>query len=140
MRLIVQPTLEAVLEVNKIVCEEGGNPHQCLSTGKIESAISSAFYPGSYPFAHGGLAKVAGALCFYLVKAHAFLDGNKRTGALVAITFLNMHGLDLAYPLDEDKNINGLAEIIDGCAASTLSQEELKSWFDNHKVFIEEEN
>lgn len=74
MRLIVQPTLAAVIETNKLVCEAGGNPHQCLNAGKIESAIASAFYPGSYPFAHGGLAKVAGALCFYIVKAHAFLD------------------------------------------------------------------
>ncbi len=94
MRLVVHPTLESVIEVNQIVCSEGGNPHKCLNTGKIESAISSAFYPGSYPFSHGGLVKVAGALCFYLVKAHAFLDGNKRTGALVAITFLNIHGMD----------------------------------------------
>lgn len=137
MRLIVQPTLEAVIEVNRLVCGEGGNPHQCLSSGKIESAIASAFYPGSYPFAHGGLVKVAGALCFYIVKAHAFLDGNKRTGALTAITFLNMHGLDLEYPLEPESEKNGLAEIIDACAASKISQDELKEWFDLHKVYID---
>lgn len=138
MRLIVQPTLESIIEVNQIVCSEGGNPHQCLNTGKIESAISSAFYPGSYPFSHGGLAKVAGALCFYLVKAHAFLDGNKRTGALVAITFLNMHGIDLEYPLDAEKDVNGLAEIIEGCSASSVTQDELKEWFELHKVYLDE--
>ena len=138
MRLIVQPTLEAVIETNKIVCEAGGNPHQCLNAGKIESTIASAFYPGTYPFAHGGLAKVAGAMCFYIVKAHAFLDGNKRTGSLTAITFLNIHGLDLEYPVDTEKNTNALAEIIDGCAASTVSQDELKEWFDRHKVYLED--
>jgi death on curing protein len=138
VRLIVQPTLEAIIEVNQLVCSEGGNPHQCLNTGKVESAISSAFYPGSYPFSHGGLAKVAGALCFYLVKAHAFLDGNKRTGALVAITFLNMHGMDLEYPLDIEKGINGLAEIVEACAASTVSQDQLKDWFETHKVYLDE--
>lgn len=138
MRLIVQPTLEAVIEANKIVYEAGGNPHQCLDTGKIESAIASAFYPGSYPFAHGGLAKVAGALCFYLVKAHAFLDGNKRTGALTAITFLNMHGLDLEYPVNIKKDINGLAEIIEAYAASKLSQNQLQDWFESHKVYLDE--
>jgi death-on-curing protein len=138
MRLVVQPTLEAVIEANKIVCEAGGNPHQCLSTDKIESAIASAFYPGSYPFAHGGFAKVAGALCFYLVKAHAFIDGNKRTGALTAITFLNMHGLDLEYPMDIEQDINGLAEVIDGCAGSTVNKDELKEWFKRHKVYLED--
>jgi death-on-curing protein len=109
-----------------------------LDSGEIESAISSAFHPGSYPFSHGGLAKVAGALCFYLVKSHAFLDGNKRTGALVAITFLNMHGMDLEYPLDIDKDINGLAEIIESCAASRINQNQLKDWFEIHKVYLDE--
>ena len=138
MRLVVRPTLESVIEVNQIVCFEGDNPCQCLDTDKIESAISSAFYPGLYPFSHGGLAKVAGALCFYLVKAHAFLDGDKRTGALVAITFLNMHGMDLEYPLDIEKDINGPAEIIEACAASTITQDQLKEWFERHKVYLNE--
>jgi death on curing protein len=100
VKLIFLPTSEAVLAVNKYICEQGGNPAHCFDVVKIESAISTAFYPGTYPFAHGGLAKVAGALCFYLVKSHAFMDGNKRTGALVAITFLNQHGLDAMYPLN----------------------------------------
>lgn len=105
---------------------------------KVESAISTAFYPGDYPFAHGGLARVAGALCFYLVKSHAFTDGNKRTGTLVAITFLNQHGLDLQYPLDESTDINALAEVIESCAAGTVSKEQLMDWFEAHKIYLED--
>jgi death-on-curing protein len=138
MRLIIQPSVESVIEVNQLVCFEGGNPHQCLDQGRIESAISSAFFPGSYPFSHGGLAKVAAAFCFYLIKSHAFLDGNKRTGALVAITFLNMHGMDLEYPLDIEKGINGLAEVIEACAASSVTQDQLIDWFETHKVYLDE--
>lgn len=85
MRRIVHPTLEAVIEVNKIVCSEGGNPHQCLNSGNIESALSSAFYPGSYPFSHGGL-----------------------------------------------------VEVIEACAASTITEDQLKDWFEMHKVYINE--
>ncbi len=124
--------------MNKYVCEQGGNPHHCYDVGKVESAISTAFYPGTYPFAHGGIAKVAAALCFYLVKSHAFMDGNKRTGALVAITFLNQHGLDLQYPLDEKKNVNALADVIENCAASKVSKDQLIEWFENHKVSVAE--
>jgi death-on-curing protein len=138
VRLIVQPTLESIVEVNQLVCSEGGNPYQCLDEGKIESAISSAFYPGSYPFSQGGIAKVSAALCFYRIKSHAFLDGNKRTGALVAITFLNMHDMDLKYPLDIEKGINVLAEIIEACAASCITQDQLKDWFETHKVYLDE--
>ncbi len=138
MRIILQPTLESTIEINRLVCAEGGNPHQCLDAGKVESAIATAFYPGSYPFAHGGLARVAGALCFYLVKAHAFIDGNKRTGALTAITFLNIHGLDIDYPIDTKNEINGLASIIDQCASSNINQDQLKDWFDLHKIYLDD--
>jgi len=131
------PTAEAVISVNKLVCEESGNSHHCYDAGKIDSAITTAFYPGVYPFALGGLVKVAGALCFYLVKAHAFMDGNKRTGALTAIAFLNQHGLDLQYPLDEEKDVNALAVIIEKCAASQIDRDALIAWFENHKVAID---
>lgn len=132
------PTAEAVIAVNKYVCEQGADPHHCTDIGKIESAISTAFYPGSYPFAHGGLSRVAGALCFYLVKNHAFTDGNKKTGALVAITFLNQHGMDLSYPLNESEDINGLAEVIESCAAGKVTKDQLMDWFENHKTYLEE--
>lgn len=100
MRLILVPTLDSIIEINQFLCSEGGNPDQCLDSGKIESSISSAFHPGLYPFSHGGFEKFTGAISFYLVKSDVFFDGNKITGALVAITFLNMHGMDLEYPLD----------------------------------------
>lgn len=57
---------------------------------------------------------------------------------MTAITFLNMHGLDLEYPVDTEKNFNAFAEIIDGCAASTVDQEELKEWFERHKTYLED--
>ncbi len=126
-----------VVGVNKLICEEEGNPHHCYGPGKIESALHSAFYPGTYPFIAGGLAKVAGTLCFYLIKTHAFMDGNKRTAAIMAITFLNQHGQDLSYPLDEEKDTNSLAQIIDDCAAGNVTKEQLADWFELHKSKIE---
>jgi len=75
VKVIFIPTTEAVVAINKFVCEQGNNPHLCHNPGRIESAINTAFYPGTYPFALGGLAKVSAALCFYLVKAHAFWMG-----------------------------------------------------------------
>ena len=139
MRTIFVPTAEAIVAMNKYICEQGGNPHHCNSIGKVESAIHSAFYPGSYPFAHGGIPRIAGALCFYLLKSHAFTDGNKRTGALAAITFLNQHGLDLQYPIDIENDVDGLAEIVDACAASRIDRDQLMEWFDLHKAYVDEE-
>ena len=46
--------------------------------------------------------------------------------------------MDLEYPLDISRNINGLAEIIESCAASRINQNELKDWFEIHKVYLDE--
>lgn len=80
-------TATQVVRLNEIICLEAGNTPQCYGVGKVESALHSAFYPGSVPFVHGGIAKVAGALAYYLVKAHAFFDGNKRTHSLALRLF-----------------------------------------------------
>lgn len=133
MKKLVIPTAEQVILVNKMICEKSGNPHVCQDSGKIESALHTAFYPGTYPFAAGGIAKTAGALCFYLVQSHAFMDGNKRTGTLVAIVFMEQNGWTLEYPVDKKKNTNALAETIEKCAASQLKKEALMDWFEMHK-------
>ena len=130
------PSADIVIEANKYICEQQGNPFKVLDIGKIESALHTAFYPGSYPFVSGGIAKIAGALCFYLVKAHAFLDGNKRVGTLVAITFMNENGFDLEYPLRENNGKSALGNIIEKCAAGKIQKDELISWFDLHKTKI----
>jgi death on curing protein len=102
MRLKI-PTVKNIVEANAHVCRENNQKSTLLDQGKIESALSSAFYPGSEPFQNGGVAKIAAAMCFYLTKAHAFLDGNKRTASLSAIVFMNSNGWDLVYP-DNDEN------------------------------------
>ena len=122
-----------IITFNKYICEQQKNPFAILDQGKIESALHTAFYPGSYPFIAGGIAKVAGALCFYLLKAHAFLDGNKRTASLAAVVFMTASGYKLIYPQKEENGWSALANIVDGCAANRVNKDELIEWFDRHK-------
>lgn len=123
MKIII-PTVNQVIALNKYLCEEQGNPFRILDKGKVASALHTAFYPGSYPFSAGGVARIAGALCFYLVKAHAFMDGNKRTGALTAINFMNLNDWDLNYPNQAENGHTALANIIEKCAASEVRKDE----------------
>src|SRR5580700_4493608 len=114
-----------VVEINKRICLHFKHIHHCFEVGKVESALHTAFYPGSPPFRYGGIAKVAGAMAFFLIKAHAFVDGNKRTGALASTMFLDLNGYALKYA----ENPDAFYEIIDGCAAGTVSKEELIDWY-----------
>jgi death-on-curing protein len=135
MKIIV-PTVDQIITLNKYLCEQQNNAFAVLDKGKVESAIHTAFYPGSSPFKEGGIAKIAGALCFYLVMAHAFMDGNKRVGTLTAINFMNLNGWDIQYPESEDNGKSALANIIEKCAASEASKEEVIEWFEQHKIQI----
>ena len=40
--------------------------------------------------------------------------------------------------LDENKNINGLAEVIENCAAGNVSKVQLMDWFETHKTYLED--
>ena len=65
------------------------------------------------------------------------MDGNKRTGALVAVVFMKENGWELKYPIDRKKGTNAFAQIIDDCAASKVSKDQLMDWFDSHKHEID---
>lgn len=135
---LLQPKFEDVVTLNKMICDEGNNPHHILNKDRIESAIHSAFYPGSSLFAYGGVAKIAGALCYFLTMGHGFQDGNKRTAVLTAITFLNENGWEIVYPGGSDETQDALAELVDGVAAGKFSKEEMIDWFECHKRLLDE--
>ncbi len=126
-------TIEHVIDINKQIVSQQKQKHVCLNEEKIDSALAAAFYPGDYPFRYGGIAKVAGALCYFLTKAHAFLDGNKRTAGISATVFMGLNGYQLVYPWNIKKDTNQFAEIIDQAAANHVSKDELIEWFDRHK-------
>lgn len=53
-----------------------------------------------------------------LAKGHAFVDGNKRTGLAVMLTFLEIQGIDIQYD-------SGLDDLMVDIVESTLPHEEL---------------
>ncbi len=55
----------------------------------------------------------AGAYMFHIVKNHAFIDGNKRTGLAAAITFLGLNNIVFA-PFDEDHVFDFVMEVAAG--------------------------
>ena len=130
-------TADAVARINEKLCLAEGNPAHCYSIGKVESALFTAFYPGSYPFQHGGVARLAGAVCYYLCQAHAFEDGNKRTAAIAAETFAMYNGITFTFPEAIEPHGNtALAQLILNIADEKVrtSKEKTMDWFDQHKI------
>ena len=75
--------------------------------GALEAAIAQpqATFDGEY--LHGDLFSMAAAYAFHIGQAQAFLDGNKRTGLLAAIVFLDSNG----FRIPEQEDILYLAMI-----------------------------
>lgn len=126
--------VDFVILANKKICGFHGHTHICSQPEKIESALHSALFPGNFPFVHGGVVEIAAAIFYYIIKSHAFFDGNKRTAVICAISFLESNGWSLKYPISKERN--DLAQIADDCAANIVNLDELKIWFQTHKIKI----
>ena len=59
--------------------------------GLIESALGSA--QNVFWYGRGGLFEIAAAYAFHIAESQAFVDGNKRTAAASAISFLRKNGV-----------------------------------------------
>jgi death on curing protein len=71
-------------------------------------------------------AALAAAYAFGIARNHPFIDGNKRTAAVVSETFLVLNGYSLGAT-DAELVVAFLA-----LAAGDLSEEELADWFRLH--------
>ncbi len=75
-----------------------GGQHGVRDLGLLESAVAQpqAMFGGNY--LHQDIFEMAAAYLFHLVQNHPFLDGNKRTGAVAALVFLDFNGVEIDAP------------------------------------------
>jgi death-on-curing protein len=75
--------------------------------GLVESALSSA--QNAFWYGHGNLFDIAAAYAFHIAESQAFVDGNKRTAAAAAISFLRLNGT--RFPKDDGPVYKAMIEI-----------------------------
>jgi death on curing protein len=68
------------------------------------------------------LFRLAAAYCTGVVKNHPFIDGNKRTGILTAVVFLDLNGIELSF----DEAV--IVSKVYGVAASEVTETQLADW------------
>jgi death-on-curing protein len=64
----------------------------------LESAVTMPRATAGGEFAHGDLFAMAAAYAFHIAQNQPFVDGNKRTGLLAALVFLDLNGVAIADP------------------------------------------
>ena len=109
-------SLTEVLEIHQDQTARYGGTSGIRDTGLLTSALAmpSATFGGE--FLHTDLYEMAAAYLFHLVKNHPFLDGNKRTGAVTALVFLELNGWSFDAPEDS------FAEMVLAVARSDLNK------------------
>jgi death-on-curing protein len=87
--------LEQVLKLHARSIEAHGGTMGIRDRGGLEAAVNhpkNVFFYGA-----GDLFDLAAAYAFHIAEGQCFLDGNKRTAATSALTFLRLNGVRLTF-------------------------------------------
>ena len=113
---------EKVLLLHKLISEETGGDPNIRDIALLNSALESAFAPCGGEDLYPTKQEKGARLGFSLIANHAFVDGNKRIGMFVLLTFLEVNGVKLR-PTNAEVARVGLA-----VAAGEMKYEELLQW------------
>ncbi len=118
---------EKVLLLHRLMTEEtGGDPH-VRDIRLLDSALRSAFQTFGGKELYPTKEEKGARLGYALISSHAFVDGNKRIGMYVLLTFLEINGVKI-HPTAEEVARVGLA-----VAAGNMTCEELLDWIVQNK-------
>ena len=119
---------EKVLLLHQLLAQETGGSIGVRDEALLDAALQNAFAGfGDVEFYPTKEEKGA-RLGYELISNHAFVDGNKRIGMYVMLTFLEVNGIRLECS-NEDIVEAGL-----GVASGTMDYSMLLDWIRKHRV------
>lgn len=115
---------EVALAAHAEQLAEHGGGDGIRDAGMLDSAMARPQNLAQY--GDPDAAALAAAYAFGIARNHPFIDGNKRTAAVVSETFLMLNGYALGATDAE------LVVAFVALAAGELSEDELADWFRQH--------
>ena len=115
-----------VLKLHTQLIDEFGGIDCIRDMGLFESAIYAPFQVFGETEAYPTLQEKGARLGYGLIKNHAFIDGNKRIGALITQLLLKWNGYRLVLQKNE------LADMFIAIADGQAGEEDLLNWIRNH--------
>lgn len=127
-------SLDELVEINRQAIDAFGgsfyagdnnliNPGTLIYT--LDSLDAEVFGNELYP----AIEEKAAVLGWNIIAKHVFHDGNKRTGILACITFLELNGYDLQVSFEDiDAEVVNICE---GIAKQKISLEVFTNWIKN---------
>ncbi|MBR5708702.1 MAG: type II toxin-antitoxin system death-on-curing family toxin [Oscillospiraceae bacterium] len=119
---------EKVLLLHRIMAEATGGSVGVRDEALLDSALESAYAGFGDREFYPTKEEKGARLGFALISNHAFVDGNKRIGLYVMLSFLEMNGVKIACTDDELVRV-GLS-VADG----SMGYEDLLKWVVDHRA------
>lgn len=119
-------SVDDVLALHRNQLELYGGDAGIRDIGLLESAVAQpqASFGGEY--LHQGIFAMAAAYMFHLVQNHPFVDGNKRAGAIAALVFLDINGVEINAPS------GNLYELTMAVATGQTGKDKIAEFFRSH--------
>ena len=121
---------EKVLLLHQLIAEETGGAVGLRDEALLESALEGAFAGFGGQEFYPTKEEKGARLGYTLISNHAFVDGNKRIGMYIMLTFLEVNGVHM------DCSNAEVADTGLRVAAGTMSYEELLTWVKDHARYI----
>lgn len=121
---------EKVLLLHKFIAEETGGSIGVRDEALLDSALEAAFAGFGDKEFYPTKEEKGARLGYTLISNHAFVDGNKRIGMYVMLTFLEVNGIRMDCTNDDVTHV-GLS-VADG----SMKYEDLLKWIREHKTTL----
>ncbi len=118
---------EKVLLLHQIMAEATGGSVGVRNNDLLESALESCFATFDGVELYPSKEEKGARLGYSLISNHAFVDGNKRIGVYIMLSFLEINGIKIEATNEDIVHI-GLS-VADG----SMKYEDLLEWVKNHR-------
>lgn len=125
---MIKISREKTLLLHKLLTDETGGDPGLRDASLLESAVESVYQTFGGQELYPTREEKGARLGYSLISNHAFVDGNKRIGMFVMMTFLEINGVRIA-PAVEDVVRVGLA-----VASGEMKYDELLRWIVVNKI------
>lgn len=119
---------EKVLLLHQLIIAETGGSSELRDIGLLDSALEGCFQTFDGQELYPTKEEKGARLGYSLISNHAFVDGNKRIGMYVMLTFLEVNGIRLNCTNDD------VVEAGLGAASGQMGYEELLAWIREHRI------
>ncbi|MBQ2677494.1 MAG: type II toxin-antitoxin system death-on-curing family toxin [Firmicutes bacterium] len=125
---MIRFTKDKVELLHRLMAEETGGSIGVRDEALLESALNGIYATYGGEELYKSKEEKGARLGFSLISNHAFVDGNKRIGMHVMLTFLEVNGVKIECSSRE------LADTGMSVAAGEMGYEELLDWVYTHEV------